>query len=116
MGVSATTTAPVQAGGSYAAGNTQFDGSASVSRPSDEPGFAEINIVFNIAPASYTFTTPVANPFGIGTSASSAVYPTFADINGDGTQDLFVGSCHLARLPREYRYPRFIQPSPARSR
>ena len=79
-------------GGSYAAGNTQVDGDAPTSLPTSQPSNAEITIVFNVAPASYTFTTPVANPYGIETSSSSAVYPTFVDINGDGTQDLFIGS------------------------
>ena len=79
-------------GGSYAAGLTQFDRSAPWERPSDEPSNAEITIVFNVTPVSYVFTSPAANPFGIETSTSSAVYPTFVDINGDGTQDLFIGT------------------------
>ncbi len=78
-------------GGSYATGNTQIDGDAPTSLPTSQPSNAEITIVFNVDPESYTFATPVANPYGIETSTSSAVYPTFVDIDGNGTQDLFIG-------------------------
>ncbi len=79
-------------GGSYAAGITKLDTSAPTSRPTAKSELASVTIVFNTEPVSYAFTSPAANPFGITTSASSAVYPAFVDIDADGTQDLFIGS------------------------
>ncbi len=77
-------------GGAYAAGITRIDGSAPSSYIPDT-GAAMINLVFNLAPASFSFAAPVANPFSIG-KVQYRSSPTFVDIDGNGTQDLFVGT------------------------
>ncbi len=79
-------------GGSYATQSTIADGLAPTAYIA-EHGVGSVQLVFDVFKGSFSFYGPSSNPFGIQPLGLSApAYTTFADIDGDGAPDLFVGA------------------------
>lgn len=81
-------------GGSYATGITRYDSW----QPTTGGGGhqAAVRIAFHTKPGgTFSFAEPVTNPFGLFKTGAPTI-PIFVDIDGNGTQDLFVTGIHAA--------------------